>query len=119
MGSTVIARCKCGYEKRFFIGGGMGDFTTRCSFPSLCKDCKTIVDVNLLGKPPECSACGSAHVVPYDSEEVVERRGDQVVADWNMEDKLGRRLELTDGLYYCPLCDSFNLSFTDAGILFD
>ena len=119
MGSDAIATCKCGYEETFGIGGGMQDFTTRCSFPCLCKRCKSIVTVNLLAKRPECPACRSTRVIPYDKEELVNRKGGRSVAEWNMEDQLGRRLELTNGSYYCPSCDSFDLTFAPSYVDWD
>ena len=119
MGCAARATCDCGYEETFMIGGGMRDGATRCSFPCLCKQCHVIVAVNVLAEQPECPACGSTQVIPYDTEELVRRKGEECVAEWNMGDEPGRSLQLTDGFYFCPACDSFGLRFADGDILWD
>ena len=30
---------------------------------------------------------------------------------WNTSDRLGRDLQLHDGVYFCPSCDNFSLMF--------
>jgi hypothetical protein len=46
MGSEVIAKCRCGFDTRISIGGGMRNFMTTCYFPCLCEGCHNIVQVN-------------------------------------------------------------------------
>ena len=119
MGSAVKATCKCGYEETFMIGGGMQNFHTFCAFPVLCKKCKAIVTANLLAQPLCCPACESSEIVPYDDKELRKRKGRHCVAEWGIKEQLGRKLQLTDGLYYCPNCDSFDLTFTQGDICWD
>ena len=119
MGSAVTAVCKCGYEKDFMIGGGMMDFMEVCHFPCLCKKCEAVVDVNIMVSPPICSVCKDSGVVPYDNEELILELGEEEVASWNMEEKLGREVKLTDGKYYCPNCKEFHLTFLDGGLCWD
>lgn len=119
MGSAVTAVCKCGYEETFTIGGGMETFKKLCAFPALCKKCKRIVSANLLSKHPKCPKCKSTRIVPYDQDELRKRKGRHTVAEWCMEEELGRKLALTDGRYYCPACGKFELTFDDAGIDWD
>ena len=33
------------------------------------------------------------------------------IFSWNTSDKLGRDLQLHDGVYFCPSCDNFSLMF--------
>jgi len=119
MGSAVQANCECGYEQEFAIGGGMGNFHELCLFPCLCRDCKCIVSVNLLSKPGSCPNCQGDSIVPYDDEQLCEKRGDETVASWSLDEELGRELVLTGGIYYCPACDSFRLRFRDSGLCWD
>jgi hypothetical protein len=97
----------------------MSNFMTVCCFPALCSDCNDIVEVNLLARPPQCPKCKRHDVVAYDQLELRKRRGKHVVADWNMEEQLGRVLILTDGDYHCPACGKFQLTFEDSGLMWD
>ena len=119
MGSEVIAKCECGYEQGFMIGGGMATFRELCAFPCLCRDCKSIIPVNLLDVPISCPHCKGDRVVPYDDEELCEQRGDETVTSWSLGGQNERGLVLTDGTYYCPSCDSFRLKFKNSGLSWD
>jgi Zn finger protein HypA/HybF involved in hydrogenase expression len=119
MGSSVEARCECGYEGKFLIGGGMGNFEEFCSFPCLCGACKQIVGANLLEPEPTCPDCESRSIVPYDQPELIGKEGSETVESWDVTDALGRELKLTNGSYYCPSCETFRLTFVQGGILWD
>jgi Zn finger protein HypA/HybF involved in hydrogenase expression len=119
MGSSVYAKCPCGFVDEFSIGGGMRDFQERCAFPSLCAKCGRMVEANLLGAPPRCPKCRSTSVTPYDDDSLVGVKGQYEVAGWNMEEELGRQLSLTDGTYRCPKCNALTLRFEHTGICFD
>lgn len=97
----------------------MATFRELCAFPCLCRACTKIVTANLLDRPPICPDCQGDKVVPYDPEELCNERGEATVASWNISDRLGRELVLTDGRYYCPSCNSFGLRFQDAGLCWD
>jgi Zn finger protein HypA/HybF involved in hydrogenase expression len=117
MGSSVRAKCECGYDEEFLIGGGMETFETHCLFPCHCRDCKGIVSANLLQKPLNCPECEGPAIMAYDHDDLRQMKGQKEVASWNLKGL--KELKLTDGAYYCPLCHSFRLSFEDAGLCWD
>ena len=119
MGSQVTARCECGVEAEILIGGGMMNFTTTCYFPCLCGSCHNIVEADLLATAPQCPECGTANPIPYDDPRVLGSLGEQTVAEWNMQERLGRELILTDGSYKCPKCGKMTLQFADSGLCWD
>lgn len=115
MGAIVRAVCRCGFEREMSLGGGMANFTTHCSFPLYCGRCKALFEGNMLRKRIVCPNCKKARdVVPYDDDRICRRKGEPVFG-YATEQKLGRRLVLTDGEYLCPQCGRFTLSFTDIG----
>ena len=111
MGSLVEANCKCGYRDGFMIGGGMLNFMEECYFPSFCRKCNKIVDVNMLDNPVKCPDCRDNSVTPYDQKPIVGKQGKNKVANWNVIGEIGRSLVLTDGSYFCPACEKYTLSF--------
>jgi hypothetical protein len=119
MGSSVEARCECGYQATFLIGGGMTNFEECCSFPCLCRGCNQIVAANLLEPEPTCPECRAQNIVPYDQPELIEKEGSEVTASWSLRTPHDRELKLTNGRYYCPYCDTHRLTFEDGGILWD
>lgn len=119
MGSEVIVTCKCGLETYILIGGGATDFPLTCYFPCLCERCSNVVRVNLLSKKPRCPECESTKVIPYDETTLLGRAGKHTVAEWNMQEELGRELKLTDGKYKCPKCGKMTLGFADSGTRWD
>lgn len=97
----------------------MMDFTTTCYFPCLCENCEEVVQGNLLSRRPRCPTCGTTRLISYDDSRLISKRGLNDIAEWNMQDRLGRILVITDGNYYCPQCKSSNLRFLDSGICWD
>jgi hypothetical protein len=115
MGSIISAHCDCGYEiAEMFLGGGMMDFTTRCYFPHYCGERKTLFEANVFEKEIQCPECGKEGAISYDDERICESEG-KIVFSWNVEDEIGRELELTDGKYICPGCGKFSLRFLNIG----
>jgi hypothetical protein len=114
MGSIITARCDCGYGEEMYLGGGMLDFTTRCTFPLFCANCKILFKGNLFEKRIVCPECKSEGAIPYDNDQLCHRRG-QKVFDWRLEREIGRDPELTDGEYMCPKCGQFTMTFEDVG----
>jgi predicted Zn-ribbon and HTH transcriptional regulator len=112
MGSQVLATCECGYAEKFLIGGGMANSETFGAFPCLCRDCKRIVEVNLMDEPATCPDCKGENIEPFDNDALVKRAGGEVVGSW-----MG--FMLTDDPHYCPKCDSFSLRFSDTGLCWD
>lgn len=120
MGIQIKARCNCGVNTDVRIGGGMMDFTTTCHFPCLCNTCHTIVQANLLAKNLQCAKCQSYDLLPYDDPQLIGTLGNRNLAEWNMQDSLGRELVLTDGTYKCPKCGKMSLIFNDdSAVLWD
>jgi Zn finger protein HypA/HybF involved in hydrogenase expression len=119
MGSVAEAQCECGYEGRFQIGGGMGDFHVMCLFPCLCRSCKQIVSGNLLAPEPACPKCESRRIVLYDQAELIGEEGSEVVNSWTLRGPNERELKLTNGRYYCPSCDTIRLTFVGRVISWD
>lgn len=113
MGVQIEAICSCGVNTKVKVGGGMMDFTTTCHFPCLCNNCRNIVDANLLAKDLKCTKCRGHDLVPYDDPRLIGTPGSRNVAEWNMQDSLGRELVLTDGTYKCPKCGKMSLTFGD------
>lgn len=115
MGSIVTAKCQCGLELQLSLGGGMHSFTSVCNFPCLCEACHNVVQVNLLAKTEECPMCKSLDLIPYDDPRLRKSPGTRTVAEWNLQERVGRRLVLTDANYLCPKCKEMSLRFTESG----
>ena len=138
MGQIVIASCNCGYKEKFPVGGGRANFRTLCLFPCLCRACNRLVVANLLpmqpkprtwldywsrptvtkSLPPACPQCQCENIVPYDHPELCEQQGSRIVISWKLASQLDRELRLTDGFYFCSLCDTYQLRF-EAGLCWD
>lgn len=115
MGSIIGASCDCGYEKsEMFLGGGMANFNTYCNFPHYCEDCRTLFEADLFDKSRSCPRCKKRNVIAYDDERACKIEGKNVFS-WNVQEEIGRNLNLTDGSYICPACGKFNLTFFDIG----
>jgi hypothetical protein len=114
MGSLLKAHCKCGYESKMAVGGGMTSFKTYCGFPVYCRSCKTLFQANLYGEEVRCPTCKGSQVAPYDDESMCEKSGKRVFS-WSAAEKLGRKLILTDGNYLCPECSNFSMHFESIG----
>lgn len=114
MGSVIRARCNCVYEKKMYLASGMVDFDTCFWFPLFCLDCKILFEGDLYMKKIICPNCKSQHAVPYDSDQLCHKRG-QVVFECNTDERIGRKLRLTEGDYLCPECGRFTMTFEDVG----
>ncbi len=119
MGSEVIATCDCGIRENILIGGGMFNFTTTCLFPCCCENCDNVVEVNLLSEDKKCPYCKSKAVISYDDPRMIKSIGNKSVASWNVKDRIGRELIITNGSYWCPKCKNPNLKFEDSGTCWD
>ena len=115
----MVGKCSCGLEVQVPIGGGMRNFATTCYFPCLCEACHNVVPVNLLAQPQQCPECKSPAVISYDDRRLTASPGKGKVASWNMKEKLGRELVLTDGGYLCPKCNNMSLKFRNTGLCWD
>lgn len=105
MAGGYKANCKCGYETQVLSGSTRAMRDGQCYKPALCKDCGKLGS-SLYGKDaPKCKFCQSANIVSYKDSEL---RADQSA----------KFIELTNGLYFCPQCKEFGLSFKDTGTVF-
>lgn len=95
------------------------NFMEVCYFPVLCRNCKEIVQLNLLSERKLCPKCKGSQVIPYDNKKLVGKLGKNEVVSWNIEEQLGRVLRLTDGTYFCPSCGEYKLRFGPGDILWD
>lgn len=68
MGSSVRAKCQCGFNKSFSLGGGMDNHLTFCAFPCYCYDCKSLYTDNLYNDKLECDNCHSNKCSPFDEQ---------------------------------------------------
>ena len=113
MGGEVIARCKCGLEKKILIGSGMNTIGKIYLFPCLCGECKDIVQGDL--KNLECPQCGNNELIPYDEPQVMALPKGRIIMSWYDREKH----ELTDTTYKCPKCTNMTLKFFDSGLMWD
>lgn len=118
MGNMLQAKCKCGFETDLIsAGGGMMDFTTNCSLPALCKNCKTFTVENYLDKSSKCSICESSFTY-YNSTELyqmkknIKKKYFFYIFEWNLESE---KIILPDALYYCPECNKYKMKFLNVG----
>ncbi|MBW1915925.1 MAG: hypothetical protein JRI86_13490 [Deltaproteobacteria bacterium] len=117
MGYSAVASCSCGYESlSLMIGGGLLSFTHFCAFPAYCPEGDHLVTVNMFDKPLSCPDGHKTEPIPYDHDSLVKTLGKEVVASWEYEDL---RLEVTDGLYFCPACHNLTLTFSNGDIMWD
>jgi len=114
MGSIIQAHCDCGYQREILLGGGMMNFTTYCNFPAYCSKCKGLFEANLFKKELECPDCENNDALPYDDDSLCKQKS-KPVFDWNVQDEIGKYLELTDGKYLCPKCSQYTMSFRHVG----
>ena len=119
MGSQVIAKCECGLAAEIMIGGGMINFMNTCYFPCHCNNCHNVVEVNLLAETMTCQECGATNPTPYDDPELMESASGHIVAQWNVEERLGRKLFIYSNNYKCPKCGKMTLLFADSGLCWD
>lgn len=115
-GIIVAGQCDCGYSSsKMFIFGGMKNFKTYCAFPALCKDCHKVVMINLMDSPFRCKICQGTKVIPYNDQRLYKKLGDRMIATWNTSGRVKPEPFLTNGDYLCPVCNKYNLHFSDAG----
>lgn len=117
MGSSVEARCACGYWTEVTTGCGMmgpvPDY-----FPALCRRCAEVVPADIASFPSVCSTCGD-EVQFYDAPELQMKKGRRTVLDERTVTDPAIRHRLNDGAYRCPRCGAFELRFAIGGLLWD
>lgn len=113
MGTMVEAVCGCGYSSGVMaLGGGRSNHLTSCGFPCYCKACKSLFKANMYDPDVSCPNCDTSSVVAYDDLSLaLTGRVVEEIFSWNTSDRLGRDLQLHDGVYFCPSCDHFSLMF--------
>lgn len=99
MGSSVIARCPCGFTShQMLTGGGMLNFRTTDLSPCLCRKCHEVFSGNIKQPPVLCPKCGQEGEV-YGAGSLA---GD-----------------ITSDKFECPKCGQRSLEFGMGGIRWD
>ena len=117
MGSSVEAKCACGYEAEVQTGCGMSGAVPDY-FPAHCVRCAAVVPADITSWPPVCSRCGD-EVAFYDSAGLQQVKGKRTVLDERTVVDPSIRHRLNDGAYRCPKCGAFELRFQVGGLLWD
>lgn len=117
MGSSVEAKCVCGYEAEVPTGCGMAG-PVPDHFPALCRRCAAVVPADATSWPTICSRCGD-EVAFYDTAELQQTKGSRTVIDERTVTDPAIRHRLNDGAYRCPKCGEFGLRFTLGGRMWD
>ena len=111
MGTGVKGYCNCGYKtKEMYLGGGMMNFQTNCTFPHYCQDCDILFEANIY-EDVVCTGCQSKNVIAYDDARAC-RFMENSVFDWDTKYKIGRNIKLSSLNNLCPKCRNFDLNFT-------
>ena len=114
MGSTLQARCPCGYESDFLsVGGGMMDMGNACFAPALSRRRKAVVQRDYL-KDPQPKSWAKDLTWYHDPK----LRGDQKFSD-DLVFSWSGSLELPDTNYFCPACEKMTMRFEDIGPMWD
>ena len=124
MGTVYKVKCICGHE----TGVEIGDSRWLCRqkkymYPVLCRDCGKIGSSvfsqgtstpNELGvSEPVCCHCQSTNITRYDHPSLRKVIEDDLPTAGFADPR--KNTELTNGLYFCPVCKNFSLSFEDTG----
>lgn len=117
MGSSVEAKCACGYATEVVTGCGMRG-PVPDYFPAHCPRCAEVVSADLTAWPPVCTKCGD-EVRFYDARGLQLEQGPQEVLDERTVTDPAIRHRLNDGAYLCPKCREFALRFSLGGRLWD
>jgi Zn finger protein HypA/HybF involved in hydrogenase expression len=115
MGMMITAVCSCGYHSLAFLGGGMDNFDRECPVPFHCRNCRSVVNANLLAAEPTCPKCGTSSIVPYTDASLLVEPGPGEVAYCNVFSEKLDRVSLRNGTYLCPSCGKATLRFTNPG----
>jgi hypothetical protein len=105
MAANYKASCKCGYETTVRVGGtrimaGTGTYHDAV----LCKECGKLGSSLFGVDAPTCEFCQSTNIVSYNDPELRAATSEKYIG-------------LISGLYFCPQCKEFGLSFEDTGII--
>ncbi len=118
MGSTIVAKCDCGYEsKELFVGAGRMNYEKVCLFPHLCQDCQTFFNGNIY-EEETCPLCRSKNVISYDDKRAC-RFMEEVVFSWNTKKGIGRNANLSLNNNLCPKCGKYKMLFLGGVIMWD
>jgi len=116
MGTICSAECKCGYKtKELFLGGGMMNFETECSFPYYCQECNKLFIGNIYNKKVTCSECNSTDVVAYNKKEMISPFDTDIMVI-SETISFPDNLSLTNREYFCPKCQEYHLKFSFTGM---
>ena len=136
MAQSLKFSCRCcGYCGDLGVGTTRLEYWVTVKWPVLCRGCNSVVVANYRKNPLACLACDSVNVREMDRLEVWLGNGDVVFSETlfypelhpPVPDRLSRKrwwfsgkkkngrqhrkMKLTDGSYYCPRCEVFELFF--------
>ena len=124
VGSSLIAKCKCGFESDYiYVGGGMFDHDTNCTMPAVCTTCSILFEENIMtDQPIRCPECSrEASLYHSDPSLGSKEQSDNTVFDWNFTGNNSHwdSVYLWDTKYYCPECKTIDMRFIHGGIMWD
>ena len=114
MGQILQLSCSCGGQMKTPFGPKMPPPKV-CFFPFYCRACKGMSSLDVDAEILICQHCGSRDVIPYGSPETVGSIGERIVLQVGPRERLAEVLNITDGTYWCPACESFGLSLRSCG----
>jgi len=117
MGSSVEAKCACGYRAEVSTGCGMAG-PVPDYFPALCRRCGEVMPADITTWPTSCSRCGG-EVQFYDAPGLQQKKARRTVLDERTLTDPAIRHRLNDGAYLCPKCGEFALRFGFGGRTWD
>ena len=97
------------------------NFATTRYFSCLCETCHNIAEMNLLAEVKHCPVCKNAKLIAYDDPRLSESHGEHDVVRWDLQDRIGREVVLTDGNICAPrvrTCRFASATAACAGIKF-
>lgn len=116
MGAAYKVKCKCGYETWVTVGAGRAlGRENKYVYPVLCKTCEKIGESVFGVSEAICSHCQSTNLIRYDHPGLRKTMEDDLIRNSQALPESKERPELTEGLYFCPVCRDFGLSFEDTG----
>jgi len=65
MGTTLEARCRCGYIESAMVASGRREHGKVFYYPHACEDCQSVVSVDILKSPMACPKCGGSNITSY------------------------------------------------------